>query len=263
MSGHPAPARVARMTTDNTTHTGDAPYRPCHQGEVAQLMLPGQAAAADGPLDMTMMYAMHHAFRRDLRALTRAATVTPLGDRIAWRELDRPVGVVRLRAAPPPHRRGRGLLAAPDRPGDRCRATGPGRHGGRAPPHRPRARAVRRPLPAPDLRPRPDRASVPGPGAGTCPVAARGPPGARGARGHPADAALRHPGEEDEHIEREHFRAGIPLRRVLEVVPWVLHELPAQARDRVLDLAGPAYRGMWVLTLGGFARRDRRAMRHA
>jgi hypothetical protein len=68
--------------------------------------------------------------------------------------------------------------------------------------------------------------------------------------------------EEDERIEREHFRAGVPLRRVLEVVPWVLHELPPEARDRVLDLTGPAYRGMWLLTRAGFARRDRRAMRH-
>ena len=68
--------------------------------------------------------------------------------------------------------------------------------------------------------------------------------------------------EEDERIEREHFRAGIPLRRVLEVVPWVLHELPVEARERVLDLAGPAYRGMWLLARGGFVRRDRRAMRH-
>ena len=67
---------------------------------------------------------------------------------------------------------------------------------------------------------------------------------------------------EDERIEREHFRAGVPLRRVLEVVPWVLHELPPDARDRVLDLTGPAYRGMWLLTRGGFARRNRRAMRH-
>ena len=57
--------------------------------------------------------------------------------------------------------------------------------------------------------------------------------------------------EEDERIEREHFRAGVPLRRVLEVVPWVLHELPPGARDRVLDLTGPAYRGMWLSPAAG------------
>ena len=36
-----------------------------------------------------MMYVMHHAFRRDLRVLTRAVAVTPLGDLVAWRELHR------------------------------------------------------------------------------------------------------------------------------------------------------------------------------
>ena len=76
------------MTTEHPIHLqsalADRADRP------GQPTLPGQAATADGALDMTMMYVMHHAFRRDLRALARAARVTPLGDRIAWREeLDR------------------------------------------------------------------------------------------------------------------------------------------------------------------------------
>ena len=33
-----------------------------------QLRLPGQTAAHEGPVDMHMMYVMHHAFRRDLAA---------------------------------------------------------------------------------------------------------------------------------------------------------------------------------------------------
>ena len=41
----------------------------------AQLRLPGQTAAPEGPVDMFMMYVMHHAFRRDLAALTEAAAV--------------------------------------------------------------------------------------------------------------------------------------------------------------------------------------------
>lgn len=32
-----------------------------------QLRLPGQAAALEGPVDLRMMYVMHHAFRRDRR----------------------------------------------------------------------------------------------------------------------------------------------------------------------------------------------------
>ena len=37
----------------------------------AQLRLPGQTAAPEGPVDMYMMYVMHHAFRRDLASSPR------------------------------------------------------------------------------------------------------------------------------------------------------------------------------------------------
>lgn len=37
------------------------------------LMLPGQAAAPEGPADLTMMYVLHHAFRRDLDDFVEAA----------------------------------------------------------------------------------------------------------------------------------------------------------------------------------------------
>ena len=52
-----------------------------------QILLPGQAAAPEGPVDMVMMYVMHHAFRRDLAAFAAAAPATPLDDRLAWRDL--------------------------------------------------------------------------------------------------------------------------------------------------------------------------------
>lgn len=51
------------------------------------LMLPGQAAAPAGPCDMSGMYLMHHAFRRDLRDLLAATEHTPAGDRPTWHEL--------------------------------------------------------------------------------------------------------------------------------------------------------------------------------
>src|SRR3712207_6726515 len=53
-----------------------------------QVRLPGQAAAPEGPVDMTMMYVMHHAFRRDLAAFAAAAPVTPVEDRDTWRALE-------------------------------------------------------------------------------------------------------------------------------------------------------------------------------
>jgi hypothetical protein len=54
----------------------------------APLMLPGQSAAPEGPVDMTFMYVMHHGFRRDLTAFVAAAKATPAGDRAAWEALE-------------------------------------------------------------------------------------------------------------------------------------------------------------------------------
>lgn len=65
----------------STSHT--------HPGWATQLRLPGQAAAPDGPVDMQMMYVMHHAFRRDLAKFASAAQHTPVEDRTAWRLLAR------------------------------------------------------------------------------------------------------------------------------------------------------------------------------
>lgn len=53
----------------------------------APLILPGQAAAPPGPADLTMMYVLHHAFRRDLDDFVAAAERLPIGDRDAWRRL--------------------------------------------------------------------------------------------------------------------------------------------------------------------------------
>lgn len=49
-----------------------------------QLRLPGQVAAPDGPIDMKMMYLMHHAFRRDLDLFAAAVRATPADEREAW-----------------------------------------------------------------------------------------------------------------------------------------------------------------------------------
>ena len=247
------------MTTEHPIHLQSAlADRP---GPPRQLTLPGQAATADGPLDMTMMYVMHHAFRRDLRALARAARVTPLGDRVAWRELDRrwrlfayvlhhhhtgeDEGIWPLLAGRVTEDE-RPVLAAMEAEHhlidpllEQCadlflRLTFDRDRNARQ--SLVRALEGARPL-LEDHLAHEEREAIPLMQRYVTP-------------------------EEDERIEREHFRAGVPLRRVLEVVPWVLHKLPPEARDRVLDLTGPAYRGIWLLTRGGFARRDRRAMRH-
>ncbi|WGY01028.1 hemerythrin domain-containing protein [Nocardioides sp. QY071] len=52
-----------------------------------QILLPGQAAAPPGPADMTMMYVLHHAFRRDVRDFRAVAAALPTDDRPAWQRL--------------------------------------------------------------------------------------------------------------------------------------------------------------------------------
>jgi hemerythrin-like domain-containing protein len=49
-----------------------------------QLRLPGQVAAPEGPVDLRMMYVMHHAFRRDLDLFAAAVRSTPVGARATW-----------------------------------------------------------------------------------------------------------------------------------------------------------------------------------
>src|SRR3954451_11567507 len=83
--GSPAPStEEPDVTFTQPTH----PIQPTQQrANVPQLMLPGQAAAPEGPVDATAMYVMHHAFRRDLAAFAAAVPVTPVDDRATWRRL--------------------------------------------------------------------------------------------------------------------------------------------------------------------------------
>jgi hypothetical protein len=49
----------------------------------------GQVHTAEGPLDLSAMFVMHHGFRRDLRDLSATVPVTPLTDAEAWGALNR------------------------------------------------------------------------------------------------------------------------------------------------------------------------------
>jgi hypothetical protein len=49
----------------------------------------GQAHTAEGPLDLSAMFVMHHGFRRDLRDFVRAVPVTPTTDAQSWAALAR------------------------------------------------------------------------------------------------------------------------------------------------------------------------------
>ena len=56
---------------------------------VPQLLLPGQAAAPEGPVDISPMYLMHRAFRRDLDAFARGIPAVPPSDAARWALLAR------------------------------------------------------------------------------------------------------------------------------------------------------------------------------
>jgi hemerythrin-like domain-containing protein len=49
-----------------------------------QLLLEGQYAAPEGPVDLAAMYLMHRAFRRDLTLFAQVADVVPTADRKRW-----------------------------------------------------------------------------------------------------------------------------------------------------------------------------------
>ena len=57
--------------------------------QVPQLTLPRQGHTAEGPHDQTGMYVMHHALRRDLERFAAAVPVTPVAEPEVWRELER------------------------------------------------------------------------------------------------------------------------------------------------------------------------------
>jgi hypothetical protein len=68
------------MTAPTLTPTTTTGTRP---------LLPGQTADPQGPVDLTVMFVVHHAFRRDLAWFAAAAAHTPADDRATWRLLHR------------------------------------------------------------------------------------------------------------------------------------------------------------------------------
>lgn len=63
------------------------PAEPAPAAPPAQMSLPGQSHTAEGPHDLSGMYLMHHAFRRDLDRFVPAVRATPVGDDPTWTAL--------------------------------------------------------------------------------------------------------------------------------------------------------------------------------
>lgn len=227
-----------------------------------QIRLAGQAAAADGPLDLTMMYVMHHAFRRDLAAFAVAAERTSAADKPAWRAL---VGRWDLfTTVLHHHHRGEDagiwpLLAVRVPPEDRATLEAMEAEHGRIDPLLRRVDGFLRDLARP---------ATLSESAGRVQLV----DALRCARdlldthlAHEEEQAIplmQHyiRPEEMDRVERLHFRRGLSPRQVLATVPWALDGLPDGVRESALDLTGPAYRLAWAVTRRRFARRDALAL---
>ncbi len=228
----------------------------------AQLFLAGQADAPAGPVDMSMMYLMHHAFRRDLAAFARAVPRTPVEEVPTWRALLRrweifaetlhhhhhgedtwlwPALMERadaaeretLTAMEAEHEEIDPLLCGCVAGFERL-ARGIGTLDDRA------ALAVRL-------------------------AAARESLGRHLA--HEERDAMRilqrHLSPDEFHAIDAHFAEDLRPRQLLALVPWALHEVPVDKRRGLMRAGAPAQRAAWRLTHHRFERLDRRAFRYA
>jgi iron-sulfur cluster repair protein YtfE (RIC family) len=226
-----------------------------------QLTFPGQTAAHPGPVDMTMMYVMHHGFRRDLAAFATAAMRTPAEAGGTWRA----------------------LAARWDLFAEVLHHHHSGEDSGLWPLLRertdPEGRRLLDAMEAEHAEIDPILAAC---AAGFARLAGHADEDARAALAVRLCAAreclgrhLRHEETEAiamiqalltaqdwERLEREHFRRGVPLARLVQLVPWAAHEVPAPLRRRVFAETGILNRLLWAVTRRGFARREGLAFRY-
>ena len=208
---------------------------------------------------MTMMYVMHHGFRRDLAAFAAGVPRTPVAD-----------------AAPG------GRCCAAGRPSRRCCTTTTTsedtwlwpfllERADAAERETLRAMEAEHEEIDPLLDRLRNRAARPRRGPGTTATSAPPSPCALTAARESLGRHLAHEERDampvlQRHVTAEewaaieaHFVEGIRPRLLLALVPWALHEVPAEERRRVLARAGRRWRAVWRLTRHRFARADRAA----
>jgi Hemerythrin HHE cation binding domain len=237
------------MSTTQTTH-------------VRQYLLPRQAAAPDGPVDVHMMYVMHHAFRRDLAMFAAAAAATPAHDRDAWAALGQRWRV--FSTVLHHHHTGEdtGLwprlleLAAPDE-----RATllaMEAEHEGIDPLLTACEQGFADMVAAPGETTRAQLAATLGQTRDHL---------AQHLEHEETDAMAlvqKYLTTEDWHdIEEKSFKnRRTSLAELFSVVPWIALELPDDVREDLLAEAGLPMRLLWLASRGRFARLEARATRH-
>ncbi|MEQ6900845.1 hemerythrin domain-containing protein [Nocardioides sp. YIM 152588] len=231
-----------------------------------QLFLPGQAAAPAGPVDMSMMYLMHHGFRRDLRRFAAAAEHTPATDTATWAALARRWDL--LAEVLHHHHTGEdtglwpALLERAEEPERATLEAMEAEHAGIDP----------------LLRTCAERLAALADGGGTDAEreATRSALAVRMAEAnqllgqhlaHEETDAMailqRHLSPADwDRIEAESFESQNGPAFLFRLVPWVADGLPTAARDKAFAMAGPAMRVLWWLGRGRHGRAERRAFRY-
>ena len=232
-----------------------------HEHWPTQLRLPGQAAAPEGPVDMQVMYLMHHAFRRDLAKFASAAQHTPVEDRTAWRLLARRWSV--FSEILHHHHSGEdaGLwpwLLAHGTEDDRATLEAmEAEHAQIDPLLAGCAQGFERLAQHPDEDARAALAVR---------VSATRECLARHLAHEETDAIailqrLMTP-EEWHALDEEHFKQHLKLGFVAEMVPWAAYGVPREVLARILAETDAGFRLVLLLTRRRFARREARAFRH-
>lgn len=229
---------------------------------VTQILLPGQQAAPEGPVDLMSMYVMHHAFRRDLTAFRAAVEEAPLADLPRWGALHRRWAF--FAAALHHHHAGEDAGLWPLL-SERASMAGDDEAG-----------AMLDAMQAEHAQIDPLLADCT---TGFERLAWAGSETVRGALSQSIEGARdlldRHLAHEERsamevvqryltdqdwrRVEREHFRAGVTLKQAWTVVPWSQHGLPAAVRRKVLAAGGLPFKVIWLLGRRSFLRAEEAA----
>jgi hemerythrin-like domain-containing protein len=229
---------------------------------VPQVLLPGQAAAPEGPVDMTLMYVMHHGFRRDLAAFAARVPTVAVDDAATWRALaERWQGFAHVLHN---HHSGEDaglwplLLERVDTAGDAAgRATleaMEAEHAEIDPLLEACARGFARMAEGGSAD---DRAAL-----AVRTAAARDSLGRHLVHEESEAMVLlqRHLTQDDwEDVDRRFFKKQLTLAEVVFAVPWVCLGLPADVRERGFRAAGLGFRLVWYVTRRRFDRKQREA----
>ena len=228
-----------------------------------QLRLPGQAAPPEGPIDLQMMYVMHHAFRRDLDLFAAAVRATPVDARGTWALLAERWELFAEVLHEHHTVEDVGIWPALEELGsDEDRATlaaMEAEHGEIDPLLQGCAEGFRR------LAEHADEDTRAALAVRVC--AAR--ESLRRHLAHEETEAITLiqrllTAEDWARIEEEHVGTDVRLGKVVRIVPWAAYGVPREALDRVFaQPGGRGFRVVWLLTRRRFARRHAQTFRFA